>query len=997
MSGDDGEGGPDCCGGGGGGAGATGGQGGTTADGTPGGAGGPAPGANGSDGTTDNDGSGSGGGGGGHGFVGSVLPTSAVKGGDGGNGGLANAGPSWVRPTAGGGGAGGYGAVVVGSGSYLTDTLSVGVTGGNGGAGGDGYFGAPLSGGSGGSGGIGVFFANSADRPQFMIDGAVTGGNGGAGGAFAGNGGNGGVGLYFSNTSYFPAQLMISGTVLGGNGGAAGSNGGVAGLGGAGLEGASMDVTMLAGGGIAGGMNGDSTTRANAINFTAGRNALRFTGPMSQLSGNINVGSGADLWLYGAPGLSGGTDIRNVITGSGTISKYGADAIIFTAANTYSGGTVMYDGTLKLSGAGTLGDATSTTTVFGGTLDLGTTTQTQSSVNLYGGTIQNGGLNASIFANGGTIKDLGGTASLTTMDGTTTLLGTNSYSGDTIVYGGTLDVRGTITGTSSVGVYDGATLTGTGIIDPPFVTIYSGGTFKPGDGTAGSFTTIEGSLAFQSGAIYSVMIDPSTASFAKVIAGHTSPGIVTIDSGATVNAVFANGSYINKRYTILTTTDGRSGTFDPTVIATNLPANFHTTLSYDANNVYLGLALNFVPPPGSGLNRNQQAVGNALVNSFNTNGGIPMAFGGMTAAALTLASGEVATGAQQGGVQLMNLYLSVLTDPTAGSRGGVDGGNGGVMGYAPERSVATANLPPSIASAYAMTSKAPSQQANATSRWNVWGAAFGGSNKTSGDAVTVGSHDVRSNAGGVAAGADYRLSSDTRLGFSLAGGATAWSLAGGLGNGRSDVFLAGLYGTHNFGAAYVSGAASYGNYWTSASRTVTVAGTDTLQADFNAQNFGGRVEGGYRIAIPVAVNVTPYAAVQVQGFRTPSYGETAIAGSAQFALNYEARTATAVRTELGGRIDKTWLAAGGSVFSVFGKAAWAHDEVSDPRLNVSFISLPMASFAVNGATPARDLALTTAGVEWRFGNGISVMAKFEGEFAERSQTYAGTARLRYAW
>lgn len=407
-------------------------------------------------------------------------------------------------------------------------------------------------------------------------------------------------------------------------------------------------------------------------------------------------------------------------------------------------------------------------------------------------------------------------------------------------------------------------------------------------------------------------------------------------------------------------------------------------------------------PRGTPLNPSNVA---AAIDKFIDGGGTPTGgFQVLTGlapvqlpGALNQLSGENGTAVQQGGVQLMNLYLSVLTDPTTANRGGVGGGNSGAMGYAPERSAATANLPRSIASAYAMTSKAPPLRANAASRWNVWGSAFGGSNKTSGDAITVGSHDVRSNAGGFAVGADYRFSPDTRAGFSLAGGTTSWSLAGGLGSGRSDVLLAGLYGTQNFGAAYVSGAMSYGNYWTSSSRTVSVVGTDTLQADFNAQNFGGRVEGGYRMQMPMAFHVTPYAAVQVQGFRTPSYGETATAGSAQFALNYEARTATAVRAELGGRIDKAWLATGGSVFNVFGKAAWAHDEVSDPRLNVSFISLPVASFAVNGATPARDLALTTAGAEWRFGNGVSVMAKFDGEFAERSQTYAGTARLRYAW
>ncbi|OKO71470.1 hypothetical protein AC630_32680 [Bradyrhizobium sp. AS23.2] len=104
-----------------------------------------------------------------------------------------------------------------------------------------------------------------------------------------------------------------------------------------------------------------------------------------------------------------------------------------------------------------------------------------------------------------------------------------------------------------------------------------------------------------------------------------------------------------------------------------------------------------------------------------------------------------------------------------------------------------------------------------------------------------------------------------------------------------------------------------------------------------------------------------------------------------------------MRTELGSRIDKSWRVPDGSVLNWFGKAAWAHDVVSDPRMNVSFIILPVANFAVNGATPARDLALLTAGVEWRFGNGISMTAKFDGEFTEQSLTYAGTARLRYAW
>jgi uncharacterized protein with beta-barrel porin domain len=80
-----------------------------------------------------------------------------------------------------------------------------------------------------------------------------------------------------------------------------------------------------------------------------------------------------------------------------------------------------------------------------------------------------------------------------------------------------------------------------------------------------------------------------------------------------------------------------------------------------------------------------------------------------------------------------------------------------------------------------------------------------------------------------------------------------------------------------------------------------------------------------------------------------------------------------------------------------GRVAWAHDWVSDPRLTALFQSLPGASFVVNGATPAQDSALVSAGAELRFSRNISVLAKFEGEFAEHSQTYAGLGTLRCGW
>ena len=51
--------------------------------------------------------------------------------------------------------------------------------------------------------------------------------------------------------------------------------------------------------------------------------------------------------------------------------------------------------------------------------------------------------------------------------------------------------------------------------------------------------------------------------------------------------------------------------------------------------------------------------------------------------------------------------------------------------------------------------------------------------------------------------------------------------------------------------AYISGALAYGWQDITTDRTVTVAGIDQLRAEFNANAFSGRAEGGYRFVTPV--------------------------------------------------------------------------------------------------------------------------------------------------
>jgi uncharacterized protein with beta-barrel porin domain len=388
---------------------------------------------------------------------------------------------------------------------------------------------------------------------------------------------------------------------------------------------------------------------------------------------------------------------------------------------------------------------------------------------------------------------------------------------------------------------------------------------------------------------------------------------------------------------------------------------------------------------------NQRAVANSI-DTFVRNGGtLPPAFANLLSflspsqlqSAFTQISGESGTGAAQAGTQAMNSFLSLVTNPFAQNRP-----------FAQSRPVSPAMPVKAIGVTPALN---PNPRP-----WGIWAAAYGGQTNANGDALGVGSHDRSVSAAGFATGLDYLVTPYTVAGFALAGGGTRYGLSEGLGSGRSDMFQAALYSLTRVDAAYVSAAIAYGFHQFNTDRFVTVAGTDHLAADFDANNIGGRLEGGYRFAVP-SVNwpgqygFTPYAAAQVQSFRTPSYSETALSGSSIFALSYDARTITTTRTELGTWLDWSIPVDYGTRLSLLGRAAWAHDFWSAPDITAGFLALPGSSFVVTGAAPATDLLLASAGVEVGFRNGFLVGARFDGEFAEHSQKYSGMGRLRYTW
>jgi autotransporter-associated beta strand protein len=599
-----------------------------------------------------------------------------------------------------------------------------------------------------------------------------------------------------------------------------------------------------------------------------------------------------------------------------------------------------------------------------------------------------------------------------------TLTGSNPYTGPTVVSNGNLIVDGSIA-SSRTTVNSNSTLSGSGTVGS--TDINAGGFLVPGPVGAPGQMTVTGSLTLQSGAFYVVQVNPTTASTTNVSG--------TASLAGTVEANFAPGTYgLVRSYTILTAAGGRTGTFD--ALATpGLPPDFGARLNYTGNTAVLNLMAHLVPeptpptptpptptpptpiPPVPGLpplpeepaapppptfTVNQLNVGHTIDNFFNNGGALPPAVAslfGLTGNNLTSAldqlSGEAATGAQKIAFQLTDEFLNLMLDPFVDGRSGVGGADHPALGFAPERET----MPPEIAAAYASVLKAPASTLPVYEpHWTVWAGAYGGSNHTDGELAGIGSHDLSARTVGGAVGLDYHFTPDTVAGFALAGGGTNWGLSQGLGGGKSDAFQAGAYGATRWGPAYLAAAFAFANHWMSTDR---VALDDHLTANFNAQSYGGRVEGGYRFGMPYG-GIAPYAAIQAQSFHTPAFTETdAIANG--FALGFAARDATDTRSELGARFDRVLAVYPNAVLVLRGRAAWAHDWVSDPILMPVFQSLPGASFIVNGAIPAHDSALASAGAELRLANNVTLLGKFDGEIASHSQTYAGTGTIRYRW
>jgi fibronectin-binding autotransporter adhesin len=710
------------------------------------------------------------------------------------------------------------------------------------------------------------------------------------------------------------------------------------------------------------------------------------------------------------------------ISGPGAVTQIGYGTTILAANNSYSGGTTITAGTLQIGNGGTAGSiqgavadngtlafGRSDTTVFGGVIS-GTGGITQLSgatvltaVNGYTGptAIKSGaelvlGMTGSIAASRGVTVDgtfdvsgvatapmigslagsgavllgsqsltltnaagsfsgvISGLGGVTIAGGAETFSGTNSYTGITTINAGSLAVNGSIVGSQGVVVNSGGTLAGTGSVGA--VTVNSGGSLAPGVSGAGALT-VNGPLTLSSGSNFVVTV--SSASASRLAASGATP------LAGTLSITSTDGTYLlGQKVAVLTANGGLTGSLALTQI-THTGAQFSSTLSYDAYNVYLEIdlaRLSPLLPSGATVNQSHVIAGiDAAIAAGSTPPTPFQNLGNVSSETLandaTQLAGEIGSDVPQVGNSMFAAFVNAIFDQL---------GDG---------------------------------QAKAPGRADVWLTGFGGTSIVAAAADGTGSHSLKSSTVGLVGGASWTLSPNFLLGGAISAGSADFHLADTIGTGKADTLQAGLYGyvrfsPHFYGA--FTAAAALNRFKTN--RIVTVNGTDDLTGRLTATTYGGRYETGILLWW-----ASPYVAVQDTLTVLPAYSETAASGADSFALHYAARTINTPIVELGLRqatdIDFTprWLLTPDGTLHLTDRLAWAHGFSGTSQARTAFAALPSSDFMVSHATADKDTALVSLGAELRLDGGLRFRAQLDTAISPNAQSYTGTAGLGFTW
>jgi rhamnogalacturonan endolyase len=316
------------------------------------------------------------------------------------------------------------------------------------------------------------------------------------------------------------------------------------------------------------------------------------------VDGVVSGATGTGPLTIGLPASNANGNVGGLVpsTGAGTANAavYATGTVVLNNTNTYTGGTVLQSGTLNINGIGAIGGTNYGGLTFnGGTLQYaaGFTGNNGSAdltfVGTAGITLASGG--GTIDVNGNSITYTnpmgnagpGGLALKSSLaNGVLTLLGDNTYSGNTAVTNVTLlvnNLNGSATGSGNVTVQNNGVLSGAGTLAGS-VTVGSGGTLSSGNPSGALNIGNNLSLVSGSTTLVAIQHSPLTNTSVNVSGTATEAGSLIVSNSGV--AAFSAGDSFN-----LLNASGYAGTFDSVSLPPLNPGLFWSTAWLPVNGV----------------------------------------------------------------------------------------------------------------------------------------------------------------------------------------------------------------------------------------------------------------------------------------------------------------------------------------------------------------------------------------------------------------------------
>jgi outer membrane autotransporter protein len=249
-------------------------------------------------------------------------------------------------------------------------------------------------------------------------------------------------------------------------------------------------------------------------------------------------------------------------------------------------------------------------------------------------------------------------------------------------------------------------------------------------------------------------------------------------------------------------------------------------------------------------------------------------------------------------------------------------------------------------------------------------------------------------------GVDYQIQPNLLVGVAVGGSTANFSVGSLSTNGNLTGFHAGVYGAYNVGSSYVALNETFSTYSNQTSRKAggyALMPYEQLSAGFGSTEFRTRLEVGHSLLMG-GLKATPFVAAEYAAYQSSAFTEqNSLTPVSTFALGNNGQSISSLPTFVGLRLSNGYTLANGWRLAPTGSVAYVHEFFPQRQFTNILLSMPGPGFNVSGPRSTYNLVQTKLGVQLNLTNRLALYSDFQGEFSAVSQSYGGTAGMKYWW